>query len=98
MRGGCGDGAVGRVDEFGLHGHPHMRVRAGLRGDEAEQRGDQECQTCDHDGNTISRNRAESRRQDYTPAAPPSARGSCAASIVPFGDRMAAPAWPMVSE
>jgi len=34
----------------------------------------------------------------YTPAAPPSARGSCAASSVPSGCSTAAPAWPMRSE
>ena len=35
---------------------------------------------------------------DYTPAAPPSARGSCTPSSVPFGCSTTAPAWPMVSE
>ena len=30
----------------------------------------------------------------YTPAAPPSERGSCAASISPLGERTSAPAWP----
>ena len=34
----------------------------------------------------------------HTPAAPPSARGSCAPSSVPFGCSTTAPAWPMVSE
>ena len=33
----------------------------------------------------------------YNPAAPPSARGSCAPSSVPFGCRTTAPACPMVS-
>src|SRR5215831_17024000 len=34
----------------------------------------------------------------HRPAAPPSARGSCAPSSVPSGWRTTAPAWPMVSE
>ena len=33
----AGDRAIRRVHQFGLHGHPHMRMRERRRSDEAEQ-------------------------------------------------------------
>ena len=49
-----------------------------------------------HPGAELARLREVVTR--YTPAAPPSARGSCTPSSVPSGCSTTAPAWPMVSE